>query len=194
MPSLKVKKNYFEEILIYDLEKEAGDLRGLSEKRSIVSSFYIIFYALNEIGFNKRKSKCFRILSLIQKENFYYNLNVFKKLISIGKKMNGTFDSFIFLEESFFLNTLAFRTTGVYCKPSRHLNDLIFCSDFIQVLISLFLLNINRRQFFSFDFPVKIPKSIILEKERKEGWCCCTCFSSFLSPLTDCYLCGVSFF
>jgi len=193
MSCRKIKKNWFEEILIYELENEALRSKGLNRKQSLVSAFFIIFSTLKKIGFDKKK-KGFRILTIGQNGNEKYGLDIFRKLILIGRKMNGIFDSLVLSHNNLLLNNLAFRTTGIYCKPTRILADLAYSKDLIQIFVSFFLLNKNCRQFFNLGFPSKISRTLILPKNEKEKWYCSTCFSSFFFPLTSCYLCGAFFF
>ena len=188
-------KNLFNEEINFLINETEIELYKKKKKNNLLDAFRSIFYLCNII-IKKNCNMNFQILTL----NFTFlpqiNIIKWKEMIELSKKFNIVLDFCNFCKE----NTEAFhygayKTKGIYCKPFREINELVFGKSFMNCLLALFIFPSFNRQFFLLPIPTKSFTNINLNRlKTKKYFVCSQCLSTSALYFSNCFICGNKIF
>nr|UXY88156.1 transcription initiation factor TFIIH subunit H3 isoform 2 [Cryptomonas curvata] len=184
-------KNLFNEELNILINETEIEIYKEKKKSNLLNAFRSIFYLCN-ILIKKNFNADFQILTL----NFIFlpqiNIIKWKEIVELSKRFNIVLDFYNLCKENIeAFHYGAYKTKGIYCKPFRETNELIFGKSFANCLLALFILPLFNRQFFLLPIPTKSIININLNRlKTKKYYVCSICLSVSALCFSNCFVCG----
>jgi len=154
--------------------------------KNSISSIYYLYVRLY-----KKYSHKFSVFHINPKNYNSYDMISLKKIILIGKNLNGSFN---FILNSFQNNIywyFAFLTNGVYCKIKKNIQYLIYTSTLLDILFTFQSFCNCRGRFFKGNLVTKNDKDSVINIKFRVNNLCLNCYSQYSFAHSQCFCCGI---
>jgi len=195
----KIKKNlkhfikYLEENsnLLF-IDQEIDRIKKVQDTQKFSINVNLMFFIIYNLSI-KLVFLDINVFNLVSNKNSVIDQKSFGETLTISRRMSCTFSFFALISDFPFFRFLAFFSNGFCGAPVEIITKLVYSNKFLQLLLSLFWVNVVNRELFL--------RSILLHPKLfnckfsnlKNVWKCGYCKTIFKTIFSNCFLCGNSY-
>lgn len=195
--SLKVKSK-MKNIISEEIEISKKEEKVIKFKQSthwfffknLYGSIFYVYNCLKKIY----QTGSFRIFTINPQKISFSDIRKYKRIISIGKNLNGIFDFFVHSQNFYLFWYFSFLTKGIYCKTKKNLKGLVYSSELLNMLFIILSYSNWSGEFFIGNNASKNTGKTTLGITNSKQWSCKFCLSQYSVIFSQCFVCGLQFF